>query len=87
MITVHERRGLRRHGTGYAAFKPEYIAATTVTQTSLAAWSTLTIGLGSAVSLVFFAVGQEKAAYAFGIATAVGAAFIGFVRVMGEEHG
>lgn len=81
----HRRTGLRRHGTGYASFKPSYIAATTVTQTSLAAWGTLAVGLGGAVSLVLFAVGQDKAAYAFGIATAVGTSIVGFTQVMAGE--
>jgi hypothetical protein len=80
---IHARM---RHGVGYAAVLPKHIAATNVSQTSLAALGTFAVGLGGAASLALFAVGQDKAAYAFGISTAIATAFIGFVRVMSEEQ-
>ena len=41
-------------------------------------------GLGSALGLYLFATGREKEAYALGIAGAIGGAFIGAAKLLGE---
>lgn len=57
-----------------------------VSSKKLDAYAALFGGLGSAASLLLFAAGQERAGYAFGLATTVGSAVLAFVRILGEEE-